>query len=89
MSILWLIYWLAFVIVVCAGVLIAYLERETLNIKYAVVGTFTTALFALIPVLNIIASALIFGFAVNQILEDDSPKSWYNKPLFPKKDPNK
>ena len=60
MSIMWLIYWLSFLIVASGGLALAYLEREDLNIKYAVVGIFVFSAAAIVPVLNtIVASDLL------------------------------
>ena len=85
MSVMWSIYWLSFLIVVIAGLALAY----KLTIKDAVVGFFVLTTAAIIPVLNTVVAGIFLGFCINHIMEDDDPTRWYNKPLFPKKDPNK
>lgn len=85
MSVMWSIYWISFLVVVSGGLALAYIDRKELTIKDAVVGSFVLAAFTIIPVFNTIVAGIFLGFRINQILEDDDPTRWYNKPLFPKK----
>lgn len=86
MSVMWLIYWISFLIVLVFGVLaLVYSDREKLIIKNAVAEFFWFTVSCTIPILNTITAAIIIGVITNEIMEDDNPKKWYNKPLFPKK----
>lgn len=85
MSVMSSIYWISFLVVVSGGLALAYIDRKELTIKDAVVGFFVLTTAAIIPVINTVVAGIFLGFCINQIMEDDDPTRWYNKPLFPKK----